>query len=289
MSKLRISQEGLSLALPAEDISKLLGSVEEIEKEDVPTVVIDNTPKRSESRRAPLSENKENMNQISVAPPASEKHVMRKHQSQKEAIEIKQPQQLHKEEVENEDAVTSHHPQMIDEDVETFTHKLDTLILTFRTDSLKEFMRIKRNVLTEQSQKIEAEKNRCAALLSSKQDELERTKDELVLASGQAKRATTQVERLAAYLKKYNRHRVVFFYKVFAGWRDILQQKKQHKRTMEMRLSHHKKQVKAMAFGGWKRDYTIYKKKKNKEQEEQRIKVLLFSVFLQRLTSHRTK
>ena len=39
-----------------------------------------------------------------------------------------------------------HHVQIIDEDVENFKRRLDILIRNFRTDTLKDFMSIKRNL-----------------------------------------------------------------------------------------------------------------------------------------------
>jgi hypothetical protein len=179
---------------------------------------------------------------------------------------------LKEDDVKNEE-VMSHHPQMIDEDVETFTNRLDTLILTFRTDSLKEFMRIKRNVLAEQIQKIESEKARCTALLTTKQDELEHTKDNLVVASIQAKKSGAQVEKLSKYLKNYNKKSTVKLYKALIGLREALRRKKRNKRIVEMRLVQHNRVVKLTVFGGLKRSYGVYKRKKNKEQEEQRVKV----------------
>ena len=218
MNKLRISQEGLALPLPAEDISKLLDMTDEPSKE-------------------PCTRNKENRNTENATPRnvGILKEICNK-QEERRAKEGGKTSTIKKELVEDQQSdidqsdTCSHHPQMIDEDVETFTHKLDSLILTFRTDSLKEFMRIKRNVLSEQASKIEAEKNRCSALLSAKQDELERLKDDLVVATTQAKRGTTQVERLAGFSLKYNRHSQVFLFKFFAGWKSIAQmRKRKHK------------------------------------------------------------
>ena len=42
-----------------------------------------------------------------------------------------------------------HHVQIIDEDVENFKRRLDIMVKNFRTDTLKEFMAIKRNLLIE--------------------------------------------------------------------------------------------------------------------------------------------
>ena len=74
-----------------------------------------------------------------------------------------------------------HHVQIIDEDVENFKRRLDILIRNFRTDTLKDFMYIKRNLLTEQKNVIENEKQKCDALISSKSDLIEHLKDDLAL------------------------------------------------------------------------------------------------------------
>ena len=72
-----------------------------------------------------------------------------------------------------------HHVQIIDEDVENFRRRLDIMIKNFRTDTLKDFMTIKRNLLIEQKSVIESEKQKCDALLSSKGDLIEHLKDDL--------------------------------------------------------------------------------------------------------------
>ena len=74
-----------------------------------------------------------------------------------------------------------HHVQIIDEDVENFKRRLDIMLRNFRTDTLKDFMAIKRNLLTEQKNAIENEKQKCDALISSKSDLIEHLKDDLAL------------------------------------------------------------------------------------------------------------
>jgi hypothetical protein len=66
---------------------------------------------------------------------------------------------------------------VIDQDVEEFTLKLDSMIASFRNQSVKEFLGMKRAILHEQITTIEAEKKRCNALLSAKQDEIEHLKE----------------------------------------------------------------------------------------------------------------
>ena len=63
-----------------------------------------------------------------------------------------------------------HHPQIVDQDVEDFSTKLNTLITQFRNESMQEFMTMKRNLLHEQITSIESNAS-CNASLSAKQDE----------------------------------------------------------------------------------------------------------------------
>lgn len=78
-----------------------------------------------------------------------------------------------------------HQPQLIDQDVEDFTTKLDSLISHFRNESVREFLTMKRSILHEQITTIEAERKRCNAQLCLKQDELEHMKEELVKTTSQ--------------------------------------------------------------------------------------------------------
>lgn len=55
-----------------------------------------------------------------------------------------------------------------DEDVESFQRKLDTLIVNFRSETMSEFLRTKRQVLQDQAQTIDAERRRCNTLLGVK-------------------------------------------------------------------------------------------------------------------------
>jgi len=55
-----------------------------------------------------------------------------------------------------------------DEDVEAFSRKLDTMIVNFRSETMSEFMKTKRQVLSDQAQTIDAERRRCNTLLGVK-------------------------------------------------------------------------------------------------------------------------
>lgn len=252
MNKLRISQEGLDLPIPTTEFAKLIGNEEdEIEL------------KSNKKQKSQITEDKENADMNTKEIPLQD---IKSTQEDHTRTEETSPQAISQE---------NHHPQMIDEDVETFTQRLDTLILGFRTDSLKDFMKIKRNILSEQASKIEAEKNRCSSLLSAKQDELERLREDLVIATGQVKRMTTQIDRLALHSMKYNKHAMVYLFKIFSGWRALRTNKKNKNKVIAMKENLRMKTMKTLAFTCWKQDYMTFKKKKNKEQEEQKIKVII--------------
>jgi len=170
-----------------------------------------------------------------------------------------------------------HSLQMVDEDVTVFTNKLDSLITSFRTESLKEFIKMKRNILVEQAQRIDTARKNCDALLSSKQDELERVKDELTITSTQSKRSTLQIERLCSHFKKFNKRAVVQYHKAFIGWKEIVNKKKRYRQIINIGLWQYNKVLKATAVSGWKRLYEADKKKKYKAETEKKLKVLLFS------------
>jgi len=95
-----------------------------------------------------------------------------------------------------------HHVQVIDEDIENFKRRLDILTKNFKTDTLKDFMAIKRNLLTEQRSIIESEKKKCDATVCSKVDEIEHLKENLAKIKHQLLKQTEINEKLSLYLFK---------------------------------------------------------------------------------------
>ena len=102
-----------------------------------------------------------------------------------------------------------HHVQIIDEDVENFKRRLDIMVKNFRTDTLKDFMAIKRNLLIEQKTCIENEKQKCDALLSSKSDLIEHLKDDLAKAQKALNSQTIIKEKLTEILFKKNHDKII--------------------------------------------------------------------------------
>ena len=109
--------------------------------------------------------------------------------------------------IENDNAY--HHVQVIDEDVENFKRRLDIMMKNFRTDTLKDFMSIKRNLLIEQKTCIENEKQKCDALLSSKSDLIEHLKDDLAKTQKALNNQIIIKEKLVEILFKKNHDKLL--------------------------------------------------------------------------------
>ena len=109
-----------------------------------------------------------------------------------------------------------HHIQIIDEDVENFKRRLDIMVKNFRTDTLKDFMAIKRNLLIEQKACIENEKQKCDALLSSKGDLIEHLKDDLAKTQKSLNNQIIIKEKLVEILYKKNHDKILKRYKTLA-------------------------------------------------------------------------
>ena len=116
----------------------------------------------------------------------------------------------------NENANVYHHVQIIDEDVENFKRRLDIMVKNFRTDTLKDFMAIKRNLLIEQKTCIENEKQKCEALLSSKGDLIEHLKDDLAKTQKTLNNQIIIKEKLVEILFKKNHDKIIKRYKSLA-------------------------------------------------------------------------
>ena len=109
-----------------------------------------------------------------------------------------------------------HHIQIIDEDVENFKRRLDIMVKNFRTDTLKDFMAIKRNLLIEQKACIENEKQKCDALLSSKGDLIEHLKDDLAKTQKSLNSQIIIKEKLVEIFFKKNHDKILKRYKSLA-------------------------------------------------------------------------
>ncbi len=86
--------------------------------------------------------------------------------------------------------------------MENFKRKLDILVTNFRTDTLKEFMGIKRNLLIEQRSVIESEKQKCDALVYAKVDEVEHLKDNLAKVKYGLNKQNEINDKMSSYILK---------------------------------------------------------------------------------------
>jgi hypothetical protein len=102
-----------------------------------------------------------------------------------------------------------HHMQIIDEDVENFKRRLDIMIKNFRTDTLKDFMGIKRHLLLEQKSVIESERQKCEALLAAKTDQIEHLKENLSKAKMAINYENEIKEKMGIYLYKIKNNRYI--------------------------------------------------------------------------------
>ena len=93
-----------------------------------------------------------------------------------------------------------HHLQVIDEDVENFKRRLEILTKNFKTDTLNDFMSIKRNLLTEQKQVIDGEKQKSEAIISAKNNQIENLKEALASTKVFLNNETEIKERLSKKL-----------------------------------------------------------------------------------------
>lgn len=167
-----------------------------------------------------------------------------------------------------------HHPQLIDEDVETFKTKLDATILNFKNEAMKDFMGIKRNILQEQSNTIGNERNKYNALLSSKQNEIENLKEQLAAANKLNQDLQSKCLKLAEGAgenKELSKLRVVQ-HKAFLALKNYAGFKKHSKNVLEAKNRDNKLKMKRMVFQGWGKHWKEWKIKKSKEDFEFKLK-----------------
>lgn len=167
-----------------------------------------------------------------------------------------------------------HHPQLIDEDVETFKSKLEASILSFKNDALKDFMGIKRNMLKDQSNTIDNERNKYNALLSSKQNEIENLKEQLAVSNKRNEDLTVRCEILALMAGKNKQltKLKVSQYKAFKALKNYAGFKKHTKNVLEMRARENKLKMKRKVFQGWGKHWKSWKIQKDKEDFDCKLK-----------------
>ena len=173
----------------------------------------------------------------------------------------------------NNNKETYHHIQIIDEDVENFKRRLDIMIKNFRTDTLKDFMSIKRNLLIEQKSVIESERQKCDALLSTKSDLIEHLKDDLAKTQKLLNSQIIIKERIndIIFRQKFNSYskklKSLAFYNVLKKYHDKKKLKKDKEKKIKKRYNDN---LKHFIFDNLKRNWKemkIYKIVSAKEKE----------------------
>jgi len=165
-----------------------------------------------------------------------------------------------------------HHPQLIDEDIEIFKTKLETSILNFKNEALRDFMGIKRNVLQEQANTIDNERNKYNALLSSKQNEIEILKENLAISNKLNEDLGVRCEILALMSGK-NRQLMtlrVAQYKAFQGLKSYVGFKKHSKNILEAKQKKNNTKFKRNVFQAWQKRWKVWKTQKSKEDFDSR-------------------
>ena len=139
-----------------------------------------------------------------------------------------------------------HMSSITDEDVETFQRKLDTLIINFRSETINEFMKTKKSVLTEQAQTIEGERRRCNTMLSVKQNEIEQLKEGLGKKSKMCDELSLRCEIMALWAgkgKTLARVKVLEL-KCYMALKQYWQWKKHSKKLLQHRIAQFKEDKK---------------------------------------------
>ena len=166
-----------------------------------------------------------------------------------------------------------HHVQIIDEDVENFKRRLDIMLRNFRTDTLKDFMAIKRNLLTEQKNAIENEKQKCDALISSKSDLIEHLKDDLALTQKNLNNQINIKENLVNVIFNQKKNKYTKYLKNLA-FNQVLKKyhnkKKEKKNKKSKAINKFNMKLKNSAFDALKKNWKemkIFKIVSQKENE----------------------
>ena len=166
-----------------------------------------------------------------------------------------------------------HYPQVIDQDVENFTTRLDTLISQFRNESLKEFLTVKRSILHEQITTVDSEKKRCNALLSTKQDEIEHLREELEGLNKSNFKNESQKEALATALGvlKLKKSAKDLATRAYLAWSEYHHRAQHKKRTKNLMSRVYRRAVINYTFLPWKQNWKVFHQTKQQKQFNERL------------------
>lgn len=159
-------------------------------------------------------------------------------------------------------------PQLIDQDVEDFTTKLDILVAQFRNESVREFLTMKRSILHEQITTIDGERKRCNAQLGLKQDELEHMKEELACTVSMKNAYDSQRWALAGLVGKGKVQGLGVKCKAnaFGGWVKYHMECKQKAKMGKIVKLLGEKAISRRTFWAWKGYWCDYHAQKQREK-----------------------
>lgn len=144
--------------------------------------------------------------------------------------------------------------------------------MNFKNDAMKDFMNIKRNVLQEQANTIDNERNKYNALLSSKQNEIEILKENMASCNKLNEDLNVRCQILALMAGK-NRQMMtlrVAQYKAFQGLKSYTGFKKHSKNVLEAKQKDNNRKCKRNVFQAWQKRWKAWKTEKSKEDFDSR-------------------
>jgi hypothetical protein len=212
----------------------------------------------------PLKDDLEDLEEINFLQSRDKKVKFDAPEEQKQRIDNNPVSQPHNDNVEEEEEEIQvptkkttkryHQLQVIDEDAEHFKAKLDNLINNFRTETLSEFMSIKRNLLEEQTDAIDSETRKYSKLLENRTNELDRTKEALAKKIKELERAEVITHVVADWsgIARTKRRNVLLLSKCFNGFKNYKSQQETQKMTKRMADVILKRKTLAKVFGSWK-------------------------------------
>lgn len=166
-----------------------------------------------------------------------------------------------------------HQLQVIDEDTEHFKQKLDGLINSFRTETLNEFMSIKRSLLEDQTNAIDGETRKYGKLLENRTNELDKTKEALGKKIKELERAEVITHVVAdwAGTARTKRRNVLMLSKCFGAFKANKQRQETKQKNNRLVDAIYGKKNIAKVFGAWRSHHSNLKKKKRPKNNSMRL------------------
>lgn len=150
-------------------------------------------------------------------------------------------------------------------------------MVNFRSETISEFMKTKKQVLSDQAQTIDAERRRCNTLLGVKQSEIEQLKEGLGSKSKLCEDLNIRCEGMSFWAGKAKMMlRIKLLqHQAFYALRKYRDFKKHSKRVLEHKMRQYREKVKREVFKGWGMQYKQWKIVKNREDFDKAVKLEL--------------